>query len=159
MHGPTECLGNKQQLWSSYNPESILTLSFQKYHPNKILPFITCLNRDPDQIGNSLSYTLHCADKAGVYDYHNIIQPCAESAEGRNMLLESVNRCDMLNTHSSATFRVAGKNVCIRDGGEWRDCKDTLSLGGGSVDLGLQRLIKREWKKIHSDGVVAFLNS
>lgn len=64
------------------------------------------------------------------------------------MLLQSVERCDALNTHLSATFRVAGKNVCIRDGGEWRECREVLGLGGGDVALGLQRLIEKEYKKL-----------
>ena len=127
--------------------------SLQKYHPHKILSFITCLNKDPDQIGNSLSYTLHCADRVGVYDYASVIQPCAESLEGSNLLFDSINRCDALDTHSSATFRVAGKNVCIRDGGVWRDCRDVLSFGGGSVEIGLQKIIEKEWKKLNSKGV------
>jgi hypothetical protein len=152
MHGSTECVGNKQQLW--YSPaHTIPHDSLQKYHPHKILRFITCLNRDPDQIGNSLSYALHCADRVGVYDYPSVIQPCAESLEGANLLIESIDRCDALNTHLSATFRVAGKNVCIRDGGVWRDCKDVLSLGGGSVTIGIQKLIEKEWKRLNSKGV------
>jgi len=40
--------------------------------------------------------------------------------------------------------------VCIRDGGEWRECREVLSLGGGNVPLGLQRLIEKEYKKINA---------
>jgi len=64
------------------------------------------------------------------------------------LLLQSVERCDALKTHLSATFRVAGKNVCIRDGGEWRECREVLGLGAGDVVLGLQRLIEKEYKRL-----------
>lgn len=156
-HGPSECLGNKQQIW--YPQPHILhvidmILSFQKYHPNKIFSFITCLNRTPSQIGNSLSYTLHCADRARVNDYTTVIQPCAESIEGQNLLISSAERCDRLKTHVSATIRIAGKNVCVRDGGVWKDCKEPLSFGGGNVALGIQKLIEDEWKKVNSKKVI-----
>jgi hypothetical protein len=52
-----------------------------------------------------------------------------------------------LKTHTSATIRIAGKNVCVRDGGVWKDCREVLSLGGGDVTLGLEKLIDKEWKK------------
>ena len=129
--------------------------SFQKYHPRKILAFISCLNRTPSKIGNSLSYTLHCADKAKVTDFATVIQPCAESAEGADLLRDSVDRCNRFNTHTSATIRIAGKNVCIRDDGAWKDCKNVISLGDGNVALGLQKLIDKEWKKLNSKGVVS----
>jgi hypothetical protein len=131
-----------------------LIISFQKYHPNKILSFITCLNRTPSKIGNSLSYTLHCAERTGVNDYTTIIQPCAESVEGKNLLIQSAERCNQLKTHTSATIRIAGENVCVRDGGMWKDCKEPLSYGGGNVPLGIRKLIEREWKKINSKRVL-----
>lgn len=61
--------------------------------------------------------------------------------------MESARRCDQLNTHISATIRIGGKNVCVRDGGVWKDCREVLSLGGGDVTLGLEKLIDKEWKK------------
>jgi hypothetical protein len=62
-------------------------------------------------------------------------------------LSASAKRCDQLKTHTSATVRIAGKNVCVRDGGVWKDCREVLSLGGGDVTLGLEKLIDKEWKK------------
>ena len=59
----------------------------------------------------------------------------------------------MLNTHTSATFRISGRNVCKRDGGEWKECKGVLSQGGGDVTLGLQTIIEKEWKRINTKGV------
>jgi hypothetical protein len=122
------------------------------------LSFISCLNRNPSQIGNSLSYTLHCAERARIDDYTTVIQPCAESEEGQSLLMNSADRCDALKTHISATIRISGKNVCVRDGGEWKDCRDILSSGGGNVAIGLQKLIEREWKRVHSNGVFLFLD-
>jgi|SRR5579862_2104292 len=151
-HGPSECLGNRQQLWFIHFP-TITYKSFQKYHPKQILAFISCLNRTPSQIGNSLSYTLHCADRAGVKDYASVIQPCADTSEGQNLLTECAQRCDALNTHVSATIRISGKNICKRDDGEWKDCKEPLSQGGGNVALGLQTIIEKEWKRTQSKGV------
>jgi hypothetical protein len=142
---------------SNYGPSIIdvcADYSFQKYHPHKILAFISCLNRTPSKIGDSLSYTLHCADKVKVTDFTTIIQPCAESVEGADLLRDSADRCNSVNTHTSATIRIAGKNVCIRDSGEWKDCKNVMSLGDGNVALGLQRLIEKEWKKLNSKGVI-----
>jgi hypothetical protein len=102
-----------------------------------------------------LSYTLHCANKAKVTDFATVIQPCAESAEGADLLGDGIDRCNRLNTHISATIRVAGKNVCVRDGGVWKDCNNVMSLGGGNVGLGLQKLIEKEWEKLNSKGVVS----
>jgi hypothetical protein len=130
-----------------------LICSFQKYHPNKIRSFISCLNRTPSKIGNSLSYTLHCADKTGATDYITVIQPCAESMEGHNLLTECAERCELLNTFTSATIRIAGKPVCIRDDETWKNCREVLSIGGGNVTLGLERLIEKEWKKLNLKGV------
>jgi hypothetical protein len=88
-----------------------------------------------------------------VDDYTSVIQPCAESNEGFNLLYDNADRCNLLNTHTSATIRISGKNVCVRDGGVWKDCKDILSKGGGDVTLGLEKLIDKEWKKLDSDKV------
>ena len=137
---------------------SYLGDSFQKYHPNKILPFISCLNKNPPQIGNSLSYTLHCAERARIADYTTIVQPCAQSEEGEQLLAGCADRCDALNTHTSATIRIAKRNVCIRDDGAWRDCKEVMSLGGGDVAIGLQKFIEKEWKRQNSKGVLALSN-
>jgi len=89
-----------------------------------------------------------------VSDFTTVIQPCAESDEGADLLTDCVDRCNLVNTHTSATIRIAGKNVCIRDDGLWKDCKDVLSLGGGNVTLGLQKLIEKEWRRLSSKGVI-----
>lgn len=135
------------------NGDTLFNDSFQKYHPTKILAFITCLNRTPSNIGKSLSYTLHCADRARIRDYVSVIQPCAESDDGLNLLLDSADRCNLLDTHTSATIRVAGKNVCVRDDEKWKECGQLLSMGGGNVALGLQKLIEKEWNKLNGKGV------
>jgi hypothetical protein len=72
-------------------------------------------------------------------------------------LIENAERCDRLKTHTSATIRIAGKNVCIRDGGIWKDCKEPLTVGGGNVALGLQKIIEKEWKKINSKQVFSYI--
>src|SRR5579859_7427037 len=154
-HGSTECYANRQQLWYRLT-SPVLMISFQKYHPTQFLQFVSCLNRSPSQVGKSLSYTLHCAERARVDDYTKVIQPCAESEEGQDLLAQSATRCNALNVHTSATIRVAAKNVCVRDGGEWLDCRDVLSKGGGNVALGLQKMIEREWSKNNSQRVLAY---
>ena len=73
------------------------------------------------------------------------------------MLKQGADRCNSLNTHTSATIRIAGKNVCVRDGGMWKDCKSVMSLGGGDVALGLQKTIEKEWNKANSKGVLNLL--
>lgn len=73
------------------------------------------------------------------------------------MLIASAERCDRLKTHVSATIRIARKNVCVRDGGMWKDCKEPLSLGGGNVVLGMQKMIEREWKRVNSKRVLSLL--
>jgi hypothetical protein len=133
----------------SSNP---LRYSLQKYHPDHILAFIMCLNRTPSRIGDSLSYALHCAEKARVTDFTTVIQPCAES-EGHGYLADCADRCNLVQTHTSATIRIAGKNVCVRDGGKWKDCKDVVAIGGGNVAFGLERLIEKEWRKLNSKKV------
>ena len=91
-------------------------------------------------------------------DYTTVIQPCAESSEGSNLLSECVDRCNALSTHTSATIRISGKNVCVRDGDQWKYCKDLISLGGGDVAFGLERLIEREWNRLNSKGVCSTIS-
>ena len=49
-----------------------------------------------------------------------------------------------------------GKNICVRDNDEWKDCKEIIAMGGGNVAFGLERLIQKEWKRLNSKGVRSF---
>jgi hypothetical protein len=51
-----------------------------------------------------------------------------QDMHGINLLRKSVERSYENNVTRSCTVRLAGKVRCIRDGGQWKDCK-----GGSEV--------------------------
>jgi hypothetical protein len=117
-HGPAECLGN------------IIELCAANLYPDpKIyLGFTLCLSRRYNEIP-SRELVEGCALESGM-DFEKLNE-CASRDEGgfgMGLLRESVIRSAEANATFSATVRLNGKERCIRDGGEWKDCN-----GGSSV--------------------------
>lgn len=119
MHGPTECLGN------------ILELCAANLYPDpKIyLGFTLCLSkRFPEIPGRGL--VNDCALQSGM-DFEKL-NDCAskdDGAYGMTLLRESVRYSMDVGAKISCTLRLEGETRCVRDGGEWKDCKN-----GSSVD-------------------------
>lgn len=56
------------------------------------------------------------------------IDACVEGPEGASLLAASAATVQARSVVNSCTVAIGGKQRCVRDGGEWRDCP------GGSGD-------------------------
>ncbi|KAL0084170.1 hypothetical protein J3Q64DRAFT_1735977 [Phycomyces blakesleeanus] len=110
MHGPSECLGNKQEL------------CFKRLNPDikSWFPFDLCLNRNYDKIGTSDSLFRACVNEQGKNA--NAVHSCATSQFGARLLSESVQHTKSLGIRKSCTIFINHKLRCVRDG-EWKDCE------------------------------------
>ncbi|BFZ62502.1 hypothetical protein YB2330_003599 [Saitoella coloradoensis] len=135
-HGPSECLGNIQQL------------CFSQSYPNPhlyLLPFILCQNLNQSQIPQN---------GIGCFDFLNLdltkweqeIVPCVEGGEGLGLLINSARGVQERNVTRSCTVEVGGRKVCVRDGGEWKDCEVEPSMEG------FLELIGKEYEELNGDG-------
>lgn len=120
MHGPQECLGN------------IIELCAAKIYPEpKIyLGFTMCLTRDYKDIP-SQELVQECALEHGISVAK--LNDCAVDEDGSmsvNMLQDSFRRSSDANVSTSCTVRVDDEVFCVRDGGEWKNCK-----GSKAADL------------------------
>lgn len=118
MHGQEECLGN------------LIELCAAKLYPDpKIyLGFTMCLSREYSDIPKR-TLVEDCALEHGI-DITKVNE-CTGNDEGSlafDLLKDSFERSDAANVTTSCTIRLNNEVRCIRDGGEWKDCK-----GGSSV--------------------------
>lgn len=114
MHGETECAGNIFELCAA-----------REYpDPKLYLGFTMCLAKDYRQIPQD-ELISECALEHGIS--RSRLDNCAIE-DGEKLLLASVQRSKAANVTYSCTVRLDGKERCIRDGGEWKDCD-----GGSSV--------------------------
>lgn len=67
------------------------------------------------------------------------MRDCIEGKQGRKLLQESVKRSQKLGIVKSATIQLEGKTICIRDGGQWKDCQ------GGHEIRDFVRQIEEAW--------------
>ena len=131
MHGSTECLGN------------MLGLCANELFPHdtKIsLGFSTCLimsyQRIPDR-----DLVTQCALEHGI-SFDELNACISEEGKGLDLLEASVERSEKAGVKKSCTVRVDGKEWCVRDGGQWKDCD-----GGHKVD----DLVKEVQRRYNSD--------
>ena len=113
MHGPTECLGNMLSLCaiSLFPNDSVITLGFtncliQSYH------------RIPDR-----DLVEACSLEHGI-EFEKLNSCISEEGKGLSLLEASINRSANAGVIKSCTVRVKDEIWCIRDGGEWKDCKN-----------------------------------
>ena len=121
-HGPDECLGNTLHLCAAAQfPRPSLGY----------LPFTKCLLDDYGRVRDQ-EFVERCARDSGL-DFQEL-NDCASRlgpGGGLDLLLESVRRSADAGVKVSCTVRVEGRTVCVRDGGQWRDCP----YGHGVADL------------------------
>lgn len=111
MHGQSECLGNIIQLCAA-----------NLYHDPKIyLGFTMCMLDDYSHIPQK-DLVQYCALEHGI-DFDKINDCASDAAFGMDLLRNSVARSANANVTTSCTVRLNDKIRCIRDGGEWKDCK------------------------------------
>ncbi|KAI9012660.1 hypothetical protein CLU79DRAFT_769527 [Phycomyces nitens] len=110
MHGPSECLGNKQEL------------CFKRLNPDieSWFPFDLCLNEHYGSIGKSDRLFRSCANRYGKNA--NEVHSCATSQLGARLLGESVQHTKKLGVRKSCTIFINNKLRCIRDG-DWKECE------------------------------------
>ncbi|KAF4551523.1 Hypothetical protein D9617_13g100240 [Elsinoe fawcettii] len=118
MHGPEECLGN------------ILELCAAELYPDPkmYLGFTMCMTRQYKDIPDK-GLVQDCALEHGIsFEKLNDCASDEHTGKGISLLRDSVERSASANVTTSCTVRVDGKNWCVRDGGEWKDCE-----GGSEV--------------------------
>lgn len=114
QHGPQECLGN------------IIELCAAKLYPDpKIyLGFTMCLSRNYKDIPQK-ELIEDCSLEHGIS--MSRLNDCAVDQDGTpavEMLQDSFKRSADADVRTSCTVRVDGETFCIRDDGEWKDCKN-----------------------------------
>lgn len=117
-HGPTECLGN------------MMGLCAQHLYPSDVkrwLGFSTCLISSYQRIPDK-DLAQSCAMEHGI-DFEMLNACMSEEGTGLDLLESSVKRSEKANVTISCTVRLAGEIWCIRDGGEWKDCKGGHTVG------------------------------
>ncbi|KAE8398831.1 hypothetical protein BDV37DRAFT_275769 [Aspergillus pseudonomiae] len=107
--------------------------------------FLVCSEKHADSIGDALDFnTCVLSDYERVPD-KGLIEECADCAnseEGLELLISSVERSVAANANASCTVRVDNKVWCIRDNYEWK-----CPPGRGVVENWV-----REIEKLSGDG-------
>jgi len=86
-----------------------------------------------------LGFTMCMSNEYDVIPEHDLVHDCAlehgmsfeklnkcvsrDDGYGMKLLRDSVQRSKEAKIGTSCTVRLAGKTRCVRDGGEWYDCK------------------------------------
>lgn len=99
------------------------------------LGFSTCLTLSYSKIP-SRELVESCALEHGV-SFEDLNGCISEEGKGLDLLMQSVERSQAAGVTKSCTVRVDNKMWCIRDGGEWKDCK------GGSDVKSLVKEVER----------------
>ncbi|KAL2918255.1 hypothetical protein HK105_202182 [Polyrhizophydium stewartii] len=110
LHGPSECIGNTQQLCArAMFPD-----------PAQWFGFIRCQNRAWRSIpANSDA----CFAEAISPDPAALLawRECVHGARGRSLLAESTRRAESAGESRSCTIHIAGRKRCVHDG-DWKEC-------------------------------------
>ena len=86
----------------------------------------------------------NCALEHGV-DFDRLNKCVSEDGHGMDMLTRSVERSRDAGVKLSCTVRLNATTRCVRDGGEWKDCK------GGSDPKDLVRDVKKIYKALNKN--------
>jgi hypothetical protein len=115
-HGDEECAGDLQQLCvQQYSKD------YNRY--NWLMNFILCNNKEGlDQTGSFATAT-KCLKETGVPFVEGTQMVACMYSPGRQAILESdFATTAALGVQTSCTVQVDGNTLCVRDGGEWKDC-------------------------------------
>ncbi|KAI7880384.1 hypothetical protein K492DRAFT_195218 [Lichtheimia hyalospora FSU 10163] len=108
-HGPTECLGNIQELCFKH--------VYPDYH--QWFEFDLCLNEKYESIGTGTGLAEDCAGQLELS--FEPVKDCIESDKGLELLTKSVERTQSLGVQKSCTIYIDNRLRCIHDG-TWKDC-------------------------------------
>ncbi|PWN45377.1 hypothetical protein IE81DRAFT_285439, partial [Ceraceosorus guamensis] len=121
-HGDIECAGNVQELCVNDHLRSNKKISSVEAQ-RTTWDFIECLNYGgiadigkEDAARNCLS-AVH-----GPRWEDDGIKRCAEGKLGRKLLAKSLQDAHKSDIVNSATLQIDGNTICVRDGGEWKQC-------------------------------------
>ncbi|TPX59616.1 hypothetical protein PhCBS80983_g02356 [Powellomyces hirtus] len=103
-HGVSECIGNIQQLCMRHE------------HPSSWFGYVACVNTDNDAIP-SREQAVACAESLDA----SYPEKCVTGQRGATLLRKDAEYVQGKGVTASCTVQIAGKTVCVRDGGEWRD--------------------------------------
>lgn len=115
-HDEPECAGNLQQL-------CVQQYSKEVNRFNWLMNFILCSNREGmDQIGSFTTAT-KCLKENNVPFVEGTQMVACMYSPGRQAILESdFATTAALGVKTSCTIQVDSNTLCVRDGGEWKDC-------------------------------------
>ncbi|CAF1362135.1 unnamed protein product, partial [Adineta steineri] len=110
MHGPDECLGNKQQL-------CVQSMCSQ----TTLLKFLQCQSK---QYGNIPNNGEQCVKEVsdGTIQWSDI-DTCAKSDKGNQLFLKSLEKTRSASAKKSCTINLNGKFWCMHDG-TWSGCSE-----------------------------------
>ncbi|KAL2760344.1 hypothetical protein ACRALDRAFT_2062089, partial [Sodiomyces alcalophilus JCM 7366] len=130
-HGPDECMGN------------IIELCAAKLYPDpKInLGFTMCITRDWRNIPKRDLIEACALEHAIDFQALNDCAAKDDGAYGVGMLRDSVTRSAKAGVKFSCTVRLDEEIYCIRDGGEWKDCR--YGPGVNDLVMNIERLYQR----------------
>eukprot|EP00421_Protoceratium_reticulatum_P064437 CAMPEP_0168421518 /NCGR_PEP_ID=MMETSP0228-20121227/33322_1 /TAXON_ID=133427 /ORGANISM="Protoceratium reticulatum, Strain CCCM 535 (=CCMP 1889)" /LENGTH=228 /DNA_ID=CAMNT_0008435427 /DNA_START=45 /DNA_END=728 /DNA_ORIENTATION=+ len=104
MHGPSECMGNRQQICAQ-----------QTGDVSKLLDFVACQAADDANIPENGEA---CLKKTGL---GKEVNDCIDSEQAATLLSNSFGKSRGLNIFTSCTVNVEGQEFCVHDG-EWKSC-------------------------------------
>jgi hypothetical protein len=115
-HGDAECNGNIQQLCVELNSKN-----YQRY--DWLFKFVLCNNKEGlDNIG-SFTTAAKCLKEAGIpLAAATKMLGCMYAPGHESTLAADFAQTAALGVGTSCTIQVDGNTVCVRDGGEWKDC-------------------------------------
>lgn len=118
MHGETECLGDMLSLCADnlYSNDTKVSLGFS-----------TCLIMSYARIPQR-ELVESCALEHGV-DFQKLNGCISEEGKGLDLLRASVERSLAAGATTSCTVRLEGKQWCVRDGGQWKNCDSGSETG------------------------------
>eukprot|EP00878_Enallax_costatus_P002079 GHUV01002246.1.p1 GENE.GHUV01002246.1~~GHUV01002246.1.p1 ORF type:complete len:230 (+),score=58.23 GHUV01002246.1:101-790(+) len=115
-HGDAECAGDLQQLCVQLNSKLE-----QRY--DWLYKFVLCNNKQGlDAIG-SFSTAALCLKEAGVpFSPGTAMMGCMYAPGHDSVIASDFAQTAALGVSTSCTIQVEGNTVCVRDGGEWKEC-------------------------------------
>uniref|UniRef100_A0A383VLZ6 Uncharacterized protein n=1 Tax=Tetradesmus obliquus TaxID=3088 RepID=A0A383VLZ6_TETOB len=115
-HGPTECAGNLQQLCVQLHSKW-----YQRY--DWLYKFVLCENKQGIDAIGTFTTAASCLKEIGMpVAAGTKMMGCMYGPGHDELLQQDMHNTAALGVATSATIQVDGNTICVRDGGEWKDC-------------------------------------
>ncbi|CAO1626260.1 unnamed protein product [Jaminaea pallidilutea] len=146
-HGPQECWGNIHQLCVQHALRPSRAGRDFNLSPSaaqrKVWDFIQCQDYDGIRNIGSEALAQQCLRtiKGPEWEKDGIVD-CVRGPLGKQLLRDSVRDSRRRGIEKSATIQLEGEGtICVRDGGEWKDCP------GGHETADFVRQIEDAWRR------------